>query len=167
MPFRVGASIPLLSLCPICGGHMRLIAFITEGTQIRKILDHITGQIVCLCGQVRGVAAVSDSAPGQARRNWRRRRAAVFWRRPVDCVLAELAEPALQAAAGAFHRALRDAEYCREQVLQVLPEQFQQHPVCRRRRHTGAAARRHQRSRLARRASCRNSGRAAAAARAV
>ncbi len=27
--------------CPICGGQMRLIAFITEGTQIRKILDHI------------------------------------------------------------------------------------------------------------------------------
>jgi hypothetical protein len=28
-------------LCPRCGGQMRLIAFITEGTQIRKILDHI------------------------------------------------------------------------------------------------------------------------------
>ena len=28
-------------LCPLCGGQMRLIAFITEGTQIRKILDHI------------------------------------------------------------------------------------------------------------------------------
>ena len=27
--------------CPKCGGQMRLIAFITEGTQIRKILDHI------------------------------------------------------------------------------------------------------------------------------
>ena len=25
----------------MCGGQMRLIAFITEGTQIRKILDHI------------------------------------------------------------------------------------------------------------------------------
>jgi len=30
-----------LLLCPMCGGQMRLIAFITEGTQIRKILDHI------------------------------------------------------------------------------------------------------------------------------
>ena len=28
-------------LCPICGGQIRLIAFMTEGTQIRKILDHI------------------------------------------------------------------------------------------------------------------------------
>ncbi len=28
-------------LCPMCGGQMRLIAFITDGTQIRKILDHI------------------------------------------------------------------------------------------------------------------------------
>jgi Putative transposase len=28
-------------LCPMCGGQMRLIAFIIEGTQIRKILDHI------------------------------------------------------------------------------------------------------------------------------
>ena len=27
--------------CPICGGQMRLIAFITEGTQILNILDHI------------------------------------------------------------------------------------------------------------------------------
>lgn len=26
---------------PMCGGQMRLIAFITEGTQIRKILEHI------------------------------------------------------------------------------------------------------------------------------
>lgn len=30
-----------LLLCPMCGGQMRLIAFITEGTQIRRILDHI------------------------------------------------------------------------------------------------------------------------------
>jgi len=30
-------------LCPLCGGQMRLIAFITECTQIRKILDHIGG----------------------------------------------------------------------------------------------------------------------------
>ena len=28
-------------LCPKCGGQMRLIAFITEAMQIRKILDHI------------------------------------------------------------------------------------------------------------------------------
>ena len=28
-------------LCPLSGGQMRLIAFITEGAQIRKILDHI------------------------------------------------------------------------------------------------------------------------------
>ena len=28
-------------LCPKCGGQMRLIAFISEGTQIVKILDHI------------------------------------------------------------------------------------------------------------------------------
>ena len=28
-------------LCPLCGGQMRLIAFITEGTRIRKILAHI------------------------------------------------------------------------------------------------------------------------------
>ena len=30
-----------LLLCPKCGGQMRLIAFITEGTQTGKILDHI------------------------------------------------------------------------------------------------------------------------------
>ena len=28
-------------LCPMCGGQMRLIAFITEGAQSRKILGHI------------------------------------------------------------------------------------------------------------------------------
>ncbi len=28
-------------LCPMCSGQMRLIAFITEGSQIRKILNHI------------------------------------------------------------------------------------------------------------------------------
>jgi|688.fasta_scaffold208842_5 hypothetical protein len=28
-------------LCPKCGGQMRLIAFMTEGVQIRRILDHI------------------------------------------------------------------------------------------------------------------------------
>jgi len=36
---RIYEVFPLL--CPVCGGQMRLIAFITEGTQIRKILDHI------------------------------------------------------------------------------------------------------------------------------
>jgi hypothetical protein len=36
---RIYEVFPLL--CPMCGGQMRLIAFITEGTQIRKILDHI------------------------------------------------------------------------------------------------------------------------------
>ena len=28
-------------VCPLCGGNMRLIAFITEGVQIRRILEHI------------------------------------------------------------------------------------------------------------------------------
>jgi hypothetical protein len=36
---RIYEVFPLV--CPICGGQMRLIAFITEGTQIRRILDHI------------------------------------------------------------------------------------------------------------------------------
>jgi hypothetical protein len=36
---RIYEVFPLL--CPMCGGQMHLIAFITEGTQIRKILDHI------------------------------------------------------------------------------------------------------------------------------
>ena len=36
---RIFEVFPLL--CPLCGGQMRLIAFITEGVQIRKILDHI------------------------------------------------------------------------------------------------------------------------------
>jgi len=36
---RIYEVFPLL--CPVCGGQMRLIAFITDGTQIRKILDHI------------------------------------------------------------------------------------------------------------------------------
>jgi hypothetical protein len=36
---RICEVFPLL--CPMCGGQMRLIAFITEGTQIRRILDHI------------------------------------------------------------------------------------------------------------------------------
>jgi hypothetical protein len=36
---RIYEVFPLL--CPMCGGQMRLIAFITEGVQIRKILNHI------------------------------------------------------------------------------------------------------------------------------
>ena len=36
---RIYEVFPLL--CPKCGGQMRLIAFITEGVQIRNILDHI------------------------------------------------------------------------------------------------------------------------------
>jgi hypothetical protein len=36
---RIYEVFPLL--CPKCGGQMRLIAFVTEGTQIRRILDHI------------------------------------------------------------------------------------------------------------------------------
>ena len=36
---RIYEVFPLL--CPKCGGQMRLIACITEGMQIRRILDHI------------------------------------------------------------------------------------------------------------------------------
>jgi hypothetical protein len=36
---RIYQVFPLL--CPICGGQMRIIAFITEGAQIRKRLNHI------------------------------------------------------------------------------------------------------------------------------
>ncbi len=36
---RICEVFPLL--CPLCGGQIRLIAFIAEGTQISKILDHI------------------------------------------------------------------------------------------------------------------------------
>ena len=36
---RIYEVFPLL--CPLCGGQVRLIVLITEGTQIRKILDHI------------------------------------------------------------------------------------------------------------------------------
>jgi hypothetical protein len=28
-------------VCPMCGGQMRLIAFITDGSEVRKILEHI------------------------------------------------------------------------------------------------------------------------------
>lgn len=36
---RIYEVFPLL--CPMCGGQMHLIAFLTEGTQTGKILDHI------------------------------------------------------------------------------------------------------------------------------
>ncbi len=36
---RIYEVFPLV--CPMCGGNMRLIAFITEGVQIRRILEHI------------------------------------------------------------------------------------------------------------------------------
>ena len=36
---RIYEVFPLL--CPMSGRQMRLIAFVTEGTQIRRILDHI------------------------------------------------------------------------------------------------------------------------------
>ncbi len=36
---RIYEVFPLL--CPICGGQMRIIAFITHSTDIRQILEHI------------------------------------------------------------------------------------------------------------------------------
>jgi len=36
---RIYEVFPLL--CPLCGGQMRLIAFITSGAEVRKILEHI------------------------------------------------------------------------------------------------------------------------------
>lgn len=36
---RIYEVFPLV--CPICGSQMRLIAFITDGAQVRKVLDHI------------------------------------------------------------------------------------------------------------------------------
>ena len=36
---RIYEVLPLL--CPQCGGEMRIIAFITEGTAIREILGHL------------------------------------------------------------------------------------------------------------------------------
>ena len=36
---RIYEVFPLV--CPVCGGNMRLIAFITEGVQIRQILEHV------------------------------------------------------------------------------------------------------------------------------
>ena len=54
---RIYEVFPLL--CPICGGQMRLIAFITEGTQIRKILDYIGVD----SDSLQGKAAPSTSLP--------------------------------------------------------------------------------------------------------
>ena len=36
---RIYKVFPLV--CPLCGGNMRLIAFITEGVEIRQILEHV------------------------------------------------------------------------------------------------------------------------------
>ena len=36
---RIYEVFPLV--CPLCGGSMRILAFITEGVQIRRILEHI------------------------------------------------------------------------------------------------------------------------------
>ena len=36
---RIYEVFPLL--CPVCGGHMRIVAFITQSAEIRQILDHI------------------------------------------------------------------------------------------------------------------------------
>ena len=36
---RIYEVFPLV--CPICGSQMRLIAFIIDGAQVRKVLDHI------------------------------------------------------------------------------------------------------------------------------
>ena len=38
---RIYEVIPLL--CPLCGGQMRIIAFITHSADIRHILEHMTG----------------------------------------------------------------------------------------------------------------------------
>ena len=38
---RIYEVFPLL--CPLCGGQMRIIAFITHSADIRRILEHITG----------------------------------------------------------------------------------------------------------------------------
>ena len=38
---RIYEVFPLL--CPLCGGQMRIIAFITHSADIRHILKHITG----------------------------------------------------------------------------------------------------------------------------
>ena len=36
---RIYEVFPLV--CPLCGGSMRILAFITEGVQIRRMLEHI------------------------------------------------------------------------------------------------------------------------------
>lgn len=36
---RIYEVFPLI--CPICAGQMRIIAFITDGAEVRKILEHI------------------------------------------------------------------------------------------------------------------------------
>jgi hypothetical protein len=36
---RIYEDFPLV--CPFCGGSKRILAFITEGVQIRRILEHI------------------------------------------------------------------------------------------------------------------------------
>ena len=36
---RIYEVFPLV--CPMCAGQMRLIAFITDGAEVRKILEHI------------------------------------------------------------------------------------------------------------------------------
>ena len=36
---RIDEVLPLI--CPICAGQMRIIAFITDGAEVRKILEHI------------------------------------------------------------------------------------------------------------------------------
>jgi hypothetical protein len=47
---RIYEVFPLL--CPMCGGQMRLIAFITEGTQIRRIQWDSSAQYLASCGWV-------------------------------------------------------------------------------------------------------------------
>ena len=67
---RIYELFPLLS--PVCGGQMRLIAFITEGAQIRKLLEHI------------GVAFDADQ-----RLNWRQDKPSgsdSLWGEPVSGV---------------------------------------------------------------------------------
>ena len=39
MSLRIYEAFPLL--CPMCGGQMRIIAFITHSAEIRHILNHI------------------------------------------------------------------------------------------------------------------------------
>ena len=39
---RISEACPLV--CPLCGGHMRILALITEEVQIRRILAHRCGR---------------------------------------------------------------------------------------------------------------------------